>query len=48
MVRREKKVFVEGALALSPYLLAGNKRGLEFPGAKRRRQLLSLLNKLQS
>lgn len=47
-MRREKKVFVEGAMALSAYLLAGEQRGLEFPGAKRCRQLLSLLNKLQS
>lgn len=31
--RREKKVFVEGALDLFPYLLAENKRGLAFPGA---------------
>lgn len=45
--RREEKVFVEGALDPSPYLLAENKRGLAFPEAKRRRQLLSLLNKLQ-
>lgn len=45
--RRAKKVFVEGALDLSFYLLAKNKRGLVFPGAKRLRQLLSLLNKLQ-
>lgn len=40
-------MFVEGALDPSPYLLAENKRGLAFPEAKRRRQLLSLLNKLQ-
>lgn len=46
--RREKKVFVEGARDLSPYLLAENKRGLAFPAAKRHRQLLSLLNELQS
>lgn len=46
--RREKKVFVDRALDQSPYLLAENKRGLAFPRAKRRGQLLSLLNKLQS
>lgn len=46
--RREKKVFVDRALDLSPYLLAENKRGLAFPTVKRRGQLLSLLNKLQS
>lgn len=37
-----------GALDLSSYLLAENKRGLAFSGAKRRKQLLSLLNKLRS
>lgn len=41
-------MLVEGALDPSPYLLAENKRGLAFPGARRLRQLVPLQNKLQS
>jgi hypothetical protein len=45
-VERGRKRCLRGTeLDQSPYLLAENKRGLAFPGAKGHRQLLSLLNK---